>query len=55
MGYYVGNENIYGKTVIITGCNTGIGKETAKVLAKKGTFLLFKQEKCAVYTVCSLL
>ena len=35
-GKYEGDDTIYGKTVIITGANTGIGKETAKVLSAKG-------------------
>lgn len=33
-GNYSGDENLAGKTVIVTGANTGIGKETALSLAK---------------------
>lgn len=33
---YMGTEEMYGKTVIITGANRGIGKETARDLAKRG-------------------
>lgn len=33
---YTGNEEMFGKTVVVTGANKGIGKETAKNLAKRG-------------------
>jgi FlaA1/EpsC-like NDP-sugar epimerase len=34
---YRGKEEMYGKTVVITGANKGIGKETAKEMARRGS------------------
>ena len=35
-GWCKSTKSMKGKTVMITGANTGIGKETAKVLARRG-------------------
>ncbi|GFS25742.1 retinol dehydrogenase 12 [Elysia marginata] len=46
---YNGKEKLHGKTVVITGCNTGIGFETAKDLALRGGRIIMAcrdMEKC---------
>lgn len=46
---YTGDERIPGRTVIVTGANSGIGKETAKELAKRGGKIILAcrdLEKC---------
>lgn len=35
-GMYAEETRMEGKTVVVTGCTSGIGKETAKELAKRG-------------------
>jgi len=37
---YEGKEELYGKTIIVTGANSGIGKATAKELSKRGAKLV---------------
>lgn len=39
--YYRSNNRLNGKTIVITGANCGIGKETAKDLYKRGKNILF--------------
>ena len=40
-GKYEGKEEMHGKTVIVTGANKGIGKETAKEMARRGKLSIF--------------
>lgn len=47
---YKGDENLKGKTVVVTGANTGIGKETAMELARRKARVIMAcrdMEKCA--------
>ncbi len=39
---YTGNEQLFGKTAIVTGANTGIGKEVTHDLARRGK--IFKKK-----------
>lgn len=48
-GQFTKNVRIDGKVVIITGCNTGIGKETALDLAKRGARVYMA---CRSFTKC---
>jgi hypothetical protein len=41
---YTGNEQLFGKTAIVTGANTGIGKEVVHDLARRGMTKDFERE-----------
>lgn len=48
-GQFKNNVRIDGKVVIITGCNTGIGKATALEIAKRGARVYMA---CRSYSKC---
>ncbi|XP_033329224.2 retinol dehydrogenase 12 isoform X2 [Megalopta genalis] len=40
LGFCISNASMEGKTVLVTGCTSGIGKETARDMAKRGARLI---------------
>ncbi|XP_078040033.1 retinol dehydrogenase 14 isoform X1 [Augochlora pura] len=40
LGFCISNASMDGKTVLVTGCTSGIGKETARDMAKRGARLI---------------
>ncbi|KAH3711945.1 retinol dehydrogenase 13-like [Dreissena polymorpha] len=49
---YEESTDMFGKTVVITGANSGIGKETAKILSKRGGRVIMA---CRNMTACETL
>lgn len=47
------NAKLVGKTAIVTGCNTGIGKETVLDFYKRGKYKLYLTFMCDFFSTLS--